>query len=239
MVFGIRAVEEAIAAGKEIEKVFIKKGLQGTLFQGFLDDVRANDIPFQFVPIEKLNRITRKNHQGIIAMISPVVYQNIEQLIPMLYDEGKTPFILILDHLTDIRNFGAVARTAECAGVDAIIIPESGGAPINGDAIKTSAGALHSIPVCRVANLGAIAEFLKNSGLKLVAATEKGAEDYDKVDYSGPLALVMGAEDTGVSSQLLEMSDVRTKIPIMGEIKSLNVSVAAGVLMYEILKSRK
>ena len=239
MVFGIRAVEEAIAAGKEIEKVFIKKGLQGELFQRFLDEVRANEVPFQFVPMEKLNRITRKNHQGVIAMISPVVYQNIEQLVPMLYDEGKEPFVLILDHLTDIRNFGAIARTAECAGVHAIVIPERGGAPINSDAIKTSAGALHTIPVCRVNSLNTTADFLKNSGLKLVAATEKGAEAYDNVDYSGPLALIMGAEDTGVSSQLLAMSDIKSRIPILGDIQSLNVSVAAGVLMYEILKSRK
>ncbi len=239
MVFGIRAVSEALAAGKEIEKVFIKKGLQGELFQGFLDEVRANEVPFQFVPIEKLNRITRKNHQGVIAMISAITYQSIEQLIPMLYDEGKDPFILVLDHLTDVRNFGAIARTAECAGVDAIVIPEKGGAPINADAIKTSAGALHSLPVCRVNNLVLTVEFLKNSGLKMVAATEKGAEDYDKVDYSGPVALIMGSEDTGISSQVLKLADVRSRIPILGEIQSLNVSVAAGVLMYEILKSKK
>lgn len=239
MVFGIRAVSEAMAAGKEIEKVFIKKGLQGELFQSFLDEVRANNVPFQFVPIEKLNRITRKNHQGVIAMVSAITYQSIEQLIPMLYDEGKDPFILVLDHLTDVRNFGAIARTAECAGVNAIIIPERGGAPINADAIKTSAGALHSLPVCRVSNLVSTIHFLKNSGLKIVAATEKGAEDYDSVDYSGPVALIMGAEDTGVSPQLLQQADVRSKIPILGDIQSLNVSVAAGILIYEILKTKK
>jgi len=238
MVFGIRAVQEAIAAGKEIEKVFVKKGLQGDLFHGFLEMVRQNNIPYQFVPIEKLNRLSRKNHQGVIAMISPVVYQDIEQLVPMLYDEGKEPFILVLDHITDVRNFGAIARTAECAGVHAIVVPERGGAPINADAFKTSAGALHSIPVCRVNSLIEIVEFLKNSGLKIVAATEKGAVNYDEGDYNGPLTLVMGAEDTGISSDLLSLSDVRSKIPIMGEIESLNVSVAAGILMYEIRKSR-
>lgn len=238
MVFGIRAVQEAIAAGKEIEKVFVKKGLQGDLFRGFLEVVRQHNIPYQFVPIEKLNRLSRKNHQGVIAMISPVVYQDIEQLVPMLYDEGKEPFILVLDHVTDVRNFGAIARTAECAGVHAIVIPEKGGAPINADALKTSAGALHSIPVCRVQSLKAIVEFLKNSGLKVVAATEKGAVNYNEANYQGPLTLVMGAEDTGISSDLLALSDVRSKIPILGDIESLNVSVAAGILMYEIIKSR-
>lgn len=238
LVFGIRAVSEAIAAGKEIEKVFVKKGLQGELFQEFIEEVKNHKVPFQFVPIEKLNRISRKNHQGVIAIVSPVVYQDAEQLIQMLYDEGKEPFVLVLDELTDVRNFGAIARTAECVGVDAIIIPDRGSAPINADAIKTSAGALHTIPVCRTSSLFKTVEYLKNCGLKLVAATEKGAEAYDKIDYSGPVALIMGSEDTGISSQLLKIADVKSKIPIRGEIQSLNVSVAAGVLMYEILKCR-
>lgn len=238
MIFGIRAVQEAITAGKEVEKVFIKKGLQGSLFQSFLDIVREHNVPFQFVPIEKLNKITRKNHQGVIAMISPVSYQNIEQLVPMLYDEGKEPFVLVLDHITDVRNFGAIARTAECAGVHAIVIPDTGSAAVTSDAIKTSAGALHKIPVCRVRSLITTVEFLQNSGLKVVAATEKGAEAYDKVDYSGPVALVMGAEDKGVSTKILNAADAKSKIPILGEIESLNVSVAAGILMYEIIKSR-
>ncbi|WP_430815025.1 23S rRNA (guanosine(2251)-2'-O)-methyltransferase RlmB [Carboxylicivirga sp. RSCT41] len=239
MIFGIRAVQEAISAGKEIEKVMLKKGLQGTLFQNFLDLVRANNIPFQFVPIEKLNRITRQNHQGVIAMISPVTYQDAEQLIPSLFDEGKDPFVLVLDHITDVRNFGAIARTAECAGVDAIIIPETGAAAVTSDAIKTSAGALHTIPVCRVRSLISTVEFLQNSGLKVVAATEKGAIDYDKANYRGPIALVMGAEDRGVNPKILAAAEIKSKIPILGDIESLNVSVAAGILMYEIVKVRE
>jgi len=238
MVFGIRAVQEAINAGKEIEKVMIKKGLQGPLFQGFLDEVRAHNIPFQFVPIEKLNRVTRQNHQGVIAMISPVSYQNIEQLVPSLFDDGKEPFILVLDHITDVRNFGAIARTAECAGVDAIVIPETGAAAVTSDAMKTSAGALHTIPVCRVRSLISTVEYLQNSGLKVVAATEKGAIDYDKANYRGPIALVMGAEDRGVNPKILAAAEIKSKIPILGEIESLNVSVAAGILMYEIVKVR-
>lgn len=238
MVFGIRAVQEAIAAGKNIEKVLIKKGLQGSLFQKFLEVVRENNIPFQFVPIEKLNRTTRKNHQGVIALMAPITYQDIEQVLPMIYDEGKDPFILVLDHITDTRNFGAIARTAECAGVHAIVIPDTGAAAITADAIKTSAGALHSIPVCRVKSLISSVEFLKGSGLKIVSATEKGAEDYNQVNYRGPIALVMGAEDKGVHPKILDASDIKSRIPIMGEIESLNVSVAAGILMYEILKVR-
>jgi len=238
MVFGIRAVQEAILAGKEIEKVMIKKGLQGPLFQKFLDDVRSHNIPFQFVPIEKLNRTTRQNHQGVIAMISPVVYQDIEQVVPMLFDQGKEPFVLVLDHITDVRNFGAIARTAECAGVDAIIIPETGAAAVTADAMKTSAGALHIIPVCRVRSLISTIEFLQGSGLKVVAATEKGAVDYDKANYRGPIALVMGAEDRGVDPKILNAAEIKSRIPIIGEIESLNVSVAAGILMYEIVKKR-
>ncbi|WP_430809366.1 MULTISPECIES: 23S rRNA (guanosine(2251)-2'-O)-methyltransferase RlmB [unclassified Carboxylicivirga] len=238
MVFGIRAVQEAISAGKEIEKVMIKKGLQGTLFQNFLDDVRANNVPFQFVPMEKLNRLTRQNHQGVIAMISPVSYQNIEQLLPTLFEEGKDPFVLVLDHITDVRNFGAIARTAECAGVHAIVIPDTGAAAVTADAIKTSAGALHSLPVCRVRSLISAVEFLQASGLKIVAATEKGAIDYDKANYRGPVALVMGAEDKGVHPKILNTADVKSRIPILGEIESLNVSVAAGILLYEMVKVR-
>lgn len=239
MVFGIRAVQEAISAGKEIEKVLIKKGLQGTLFQKFLDEVRNHNIPFQFVPIEKLNKLSRQNHQGVIATIAPVVYQDAEKIIPMLFDEGKEPFVLVLDHITDVRNFGAIARTAECAGVDAIIIPETGAAAVTSDAMKTSAGALHTIPVCRVRSLISTVEFLQMSGLKVVAATEKGAVNYNEANYRGPIALVMGAEDRGVNPKILAAAEIKSKIPILGEIESLNVSVAAGILMYEILKVRQ
>ncbi len=238
-VFGIRAVEEAIDAGKEIDKLFIKKGLQGDLFRGFFKKVKELGIPFQFVPVEKLNRITRKNHQGVIAFISSITYHNIEQIIPTLYEEGKEPFILVLDGVTDVRNFGAIARTAECAGVNAIVVPARGGAPVNADAIKTSAGALHLIPVCRVDDLTGTVRYLKDSGIKIVAATEKGADDYHKADYSGPKCLVMGAEDKGISYEILEMADIRSKIPLKGKISSLNVSVAAGIMLYEMLKLHK
>ncbi len=238
-VFGIRAVEEAVDAGKEIDKVLIKKGLQGELFREFFKKIKEHDIPFQFVPVEKLNRITKKNHQGVIAFISSITYHNIEQIIPTLYEEGREPFILVLDGVTDIRNFGAIARTAECAGVNAIVVPAKYGAPVNADAIKTSAGALHLIPVCRVNDITETVKYLKDSGIKIVAATEKGADDYREADYSGPKCLVMGAEDKGISYKILEIADIRSKIPLKGQIKSLNVSVAAGIMLYEMLKLTK
>jgi 23S rRNA (guanosine2251-2'-O)-methyltransferase len=190
------------------------------------------------VPGEKLDRITRKNHQGIIAYISAVEYANIEELMPLLFETGKTPLILILDGITDVRNFGAIARSAECAGVHAIIIPEKGAAQVNADAVKTSAGALLRIPICRVRRLSESLKFLKNSGLQVLAATEKGADYYYKVDMTLPTAIIMGAEDTGVYVENLKLADKNIKIPILGEIESLNVSVAASLIIYEAVRQR-
>ncbi len=237
-IFGLHSVIEAIRSGKEIEKILIKKGLQGELFEELMQEVKETDINTQRVPMERLNRITRKNHQGVVAFVSAVTYQNIEDVLIGLFEDGKNPLVLVLDGVTDIRNMGAIARTAECAGVHAIVIPEKGGAPINADAVKTSAGALHNIPVCRVKNLFKTVEYLKNSGLQIVAATEKAEGNYTEVDYSGPTAIVMGAEDKGVSSQISKICDQGAKIPIVGSISSLNVSVAAGVLIYEVVRQR-
>jgi 23S rRNA (guanosine2251-2'-O)-methyltransferase len=236
--FGIRSVIEAIRSGKEIEKVLIKKGLQGELFDELIETMKEAKISWQSVPVERINRATRKNHQGVIAFISAITYQDLENTLIGLFEEGKNPLVLVLDGVTDIRNMGAIARSAECAGVDLILIPEKGGAPINADAVKTSAGALHNIPVCRTKNLYKSVEYLQNSGLRIIAATEKGSEHYTKVDFTGPTAIVMGAEDKGVSSQILKICDAGAKIPIMGSIGSLNVSVAAGILIYEALRQR-
>ena len=236
--FGIRSVIEAIRSGKEIEKILVKKGLQGELYEELVETMKENNLAWQTVPVERINRATRKNHQGVIAFVSAITYHDLENTLIGLFEEGKNPLVLVLDGITDIRNMGAIARSAECAGVDAIVIPEKGGAPINADAVKTSAGALHNIPVCRVKNLYKAVEYLQNSGLKIVAATEKGSENYTQVDYSGPTAIVMGAEDKGVSGQVLKICDDRARIPIAGTIGSLNVSVAAGVLIYEVLRQR-
>lgn len=239
MIFGIRPVMEALEAGKEVDRILLQKGLRGDLFRELMDMVREHDIPLQIVPLDRLNRITRKNHQGIVAFLSQITYYQLEQVMPGVYERGKIPLVLILDHITDVRNFGAIARTAECSGVDAIVIPSKGSAAINEDAMKTSAGALNIIPVCRTDKLTDSIKFLKDSGLKVVAATEMGSTYYDEEDLKVPLALVMGSEDTGVSEGLLKMSDSLVKIPQEGRIGSLNVSVAAGVILYEAIRQRK
>ncbi len=239
MIFGIRPVLEAIDAGKELDKILLQKGLRGELFRELLDRSRMMDIPLQIVPIDRLNRITPKNHQGVVAFLSQISYYKLEQVMPGVYESGKTPLILILDHITDVRNFGAIARAAECSGVDAIVIPAKGAAAINEDAMKTSAGALNVVPVCRADKLQDAVKYLKDSGLKVVSATEKASVDYDEEDLGVPLALVLGAEDTGVSLPLLKLSDSLVRIPLAGKIGSLNVSVAAGILLFEALRQRK
>lgn len=238
MIFGLRAVLEALEAGKEIDKVLVKKDLQGDLAKELFTALKGTDIPTQRVPVERLNRITRKNHQGVIAFISAVSYQKAENLVPMLFEDGKNPFFLALDGITDVRNFGAIARTCECAAVDAILIPTTNSVSVNADAVKTSAGALHKLPVCRERNLTDTLRYLKECGFRLIAATEKGDYDYTKADYTGPLCIVMGAEDKGVSYDNLALCDEWVRIPMLGTIESLNVSVAAGILIYEAIKQR-
>lgn len=238
MIFGIRAVIEAAEAGKDIDKVLVKRELSGELFKELQEVLRRYEIPMQRVPVERIDRITRKNHQGVIAFTSAVTYQKLENIIPVLYEEGKNPFFVVLDGVTDVRNFGAIARTCEVAGVDALVIPARGSASVNADAIKTSAGALHSLPVCREQNLKDAVMFLKNSGIQVVAATEKAAKNYTEVDFSVPVAILMGSEDEGVSPEILRICDELVKIPQFGTIQSLNVSVAAGVMMYEVIRQR-
>lgn len=237
-IFGTRAVIEAIKAGKDIDKILVKKNIESELVSELFAELKGLEIPIQRVPVEKLNRITMKNHQGVIAYISAVTYQKIEDIIPSLYEEGKTPFILLLDGITDVRNFGAIARTCECAGVDAIVVPSTNSAGINADAIKTSAGALHKLPVCREKSLKEAIIYLKNSGVKVIAASEKSSNIYTGIDYNVPLAIVMGSEDTGVAAEHLRICDDLVKLPMQGSIASLNVSVAAGVLIYEVLRQR-
>lgn len=238
MIFGIRAVIEAVEAGKDIDKVMVKRELSGELFRELQDVLRRYEIPMQKVPVERIDRITRKNHQGVIAFTSAVTYQKLEQIVPFLYEQGKNPFILVLDGITDVRNFGAIARTCEVAGVDAIVIPSRGSVSVNADAIKTSAGALHTLPVCRENSLKEVIVFLKNSGIKVVAASEKAAHNYTETDLKDPVAIVMGSEDEGVSTDILRICDELVRIPQFGSIQSLNVSVAAGVMIYEVIRQR-
>ncbi len=237
-VFGTRAVIEALRAGKSIDKILIKNGLKNELFGELYQLIKENKIPFQYVPVEKINRITRKNHQGVIALISSIDFYRIEDILPSIFEKGQDPLLLILDQVTDVRNFGAIARSAECAGVHAIIIPEKGAARIGADAVKTSAGALNIVPVCRSSNLNLIVDFLKNSGIKIVAATEKASEIYTNSNMLGPLAIILGSEESGISNQLLRLSDDQVRIPIVGKIESLNVSVAASLMVYEAIRQR-
>jgi len=237
-VYGLYPVMEALNTGKEIEKIFIQKGLRGDTIGELMQMLKQRHIPYQFVPFEKLNRITRKNHQGVIATISPVVFYRIEDVLPGIYEEGKTPFVIVTDRITDVRNFGAILRTAECSGVNAVIMPSKNTAQLNSDTIKSSAGAIYKVPLCRSENLKNTLDFLKQSGLRIVAATEKAEQSCFDADLSGPLALLLGSEGEGISGEYLKKADLKVKIPLFGEIESLNVSVAAGVLMYEVVRQR-
>ncbi len=238
IIYGLRPVIEAINAGKEVEKVLIQTGLRSELFHDLRVLLAQNSIPYQFVPVEKLNRITQKNHQGIIAYISSITYGDIENIIPFLFDQGKSPLILILDRITDVRNFGAIARTAVCAGCDAIIIPYYNSVRVSSDAIKSSAGALHLVPVCRSNSLIKTVEFLKSCGLQIVACSEKTQQPYYKTDMAVPTAIIMGSEEDGITDILLKSADQKVKIPMAGEIASLNVSVACGIILFEACKQR-
>lgn len=237
-IYGLRAIIEAIREGRPIDKLFIKKDLGGELAAELFALMKQHRIVAQRVPVERLNRICRKNHQGAIAVMASVTYYNLGNLVTSLFDDGVLPFVVVLDGITDVRNFGAIARTAECCGVNALVIAEKGSVSVGGDAIKTSAGALHSLPVCRERSLASAVKFLKESGFKVVAVSEKANINYTLSDYTVPTALVMGAEDKGISPQVMELCDEKVSIPMFGHIGSLNVSVAAGVLMYEVVRQR-
>jgi 23S rRNA (guanosine2251-2'-O)-methyltransferase len=238
LIFGIRAVIEAINADKTIDKILLQKGLSNELFNQLRQALKGKDIPFQFVPPEKLKRITDKNHQGVVAYLAEVIYHDTEELLTRVFEKGKMPLVLILDRVTDVRNFGAIARSAECAGVDFIVIPSRGAAQINADAVKTSAGALHRIPVCREENLKNTIEFLKESGLQIVACHEKTETNVYDADFKKPTAIIMGSEENGISGEYIKRSDVQVKIPMWGNIASLNVSVATGIVLFEVVKQR-
>jgi 23S rRNA (guanosine2251-2'-O)-methyltransferase len=237
-IFGIHAVIEALKAKQSIDKIQINRELKADVTAEIRKLAKEQNVNVQAVPLEKINRITRKNHQGVIALMSPIEFHKIEDLLPGLFEQGKAPFIMVLDGLTDVRNFGALVRTAECVGVDAIVIPDKGSARVNSDAMKTSGGALTRVPICKVGILPGVVKFLQMSGLKVVGITEKAEESVFDQDFTEPLALVMGSEETGISNQILKRADHLAKIPMKGKIASLNVSVAAGVSMYEVLRQR-
>ena len=237
-IFGTRAVMEAILAKREIEKVFIQAGLNNDLIKELITLAKRNSVPFTFVPQQKLNSLSSKNHQGVVCVLSAVQYAALEDIIDKIYSEGKEPFLLILDRVTDVRNFGAIARTAECAGINAIVMGDKGNAPITGDAMKTSAGALSYLPVCRTNNMKKTIQYLKESGIQVIACTEKADKALYELDFKSPVALIVGSEEDGISTQLLKEADHVVKIPMRGKIESLNVSVATGIAIYEVLRQK-
>ncbi|MDR0206191.1 MAG: 23S rRNA (guanosine(2251)-2'-O)-methyltransferase RlmB [Bacteroidales bacterium] len=237
-IYGIRPILEAIESGKTIDKVFIQKGLHGDLFKDFFIKVRHRKIPFQYVPVEKINKITRSNHQGVVAFLSAIEYHSIFDIIPSIFEECRIPFIVILDKVTDVRNIGAIARSAECAGVDAIVLPLKGGAQLNEDAVKTSSGALLKMPICRHSNLVEVINFLKESGIEVIGIYEKAEKMYFNKDFTKPLCIIMGNEYEGIAWDYLRECNDSIKIPMMGTIESLNVSVATGIILFEVVKQR-
>lgn len=237
-IFGIRAIIEAVQAGKEIDKVFVQKDLQGDLMKELLKVLKQNGVNFSYVPVEKLNRLGNRNHQGAVASISPISFADLDELIATLLEENKKPLFIVLDGISDARNFGAIIRTAECTGVNGIIIPKQGSAPVNGDTVKTSAGAVFNIPICKVDHVKDAVFHLQSCGIKTVAATEKTNNNIYDIDFTEPVAIVMGSEDKGVNPSVLKVIDEKAKLPMFGTISSLNVSVACGAFLYEVVRQR-
>ena len=237
-IFGIRAVIEAINSGETIDKVFVQKGLKGELFLELDKLLRRHSINTSYVPIEKINRLSKNNHQGVVAQISPIEFHDLEHLVLNVIESGKTPLFLLLDQISDVRNFGAIIRTAECTGVNGIIIQKKGGAPVNGDTIKTSAGAVFNVPICKVDHIKDAMFYLQASGIKVIAATEKTDNSIYDVSFKEPCAIIMGSEGKGVSPSILKLADDKAKLPMYGSIGSLNVSVACGAFLYEVVRQR-
>lgn len=237
-IFGIRAIIEAINAKKEIDKVFIQSDAQSELMQELQKLIKKNSINFSYVPVEKLNRLTPNNHQGAVATIAPIAFQDLEKLIDTVIESGKKPLFLILDQLSDARNFGAIIRTAECTGVDGIIVQKQGSAPVNGDTVKTSAGAVFNVPICKVDHIKDAIFLLQASGIKTVAATEKTESNIYDISLNEGVAIIMGSEDRGVNPSVLKIVDEKAKLPMFGTIGSLNVSVACGAFLYETVRQR-
>ncbi|MBN1337876.1 MAG: 23S rRNA (guanosine(2251)-2'-O)-methyltransferase RlmB [Bacteroidales bacterium] len=237
-IYGLNPVTEALRSGRQVEKILIRKGIQPSKSGPVMAIAKEFDIPVQFVPVEKLNSITRNNHQGIVAFFSGIIYQKTEELVISAFERGEIPIFLLLDRITDVRNFGSIARSAECAAVNGIIIPSRGSALITADAVKASSGALNHVPVAREPNLNSTVKYLKDSGIQLIAATEKADKPYDLADYTLPTAIIMGSEEDGISPELLSLSDTQVKIPVEGKTLSLNVSVAAGILIFEARRQR-
>ncbi|MDE6140614.1 MAG: 23S rRNA (guanosine(2251)-2'-O)-methyltransferase RlmB [Alistipes sp.] len=237
IIFGIRPVAEAIESHKQIERLYIRKGAEGQLMTDLKDLCIRHRLRWQEVPVEKLNRLTRGNHQGVVAQIAAIEYVEVADILERV-PEDETPLIVVFDGVTDVRNFGGIARSAECAGVHGLIAPLKNSAPVNADAIKTSAGALNKIPVCRVGSIRNTLKALQAEGFQIVAATEKSRKLIYDADFRRPTVIVMGAEDTGISKEVLKLCDEQLAIPLIGSIESLNVAAAAAVMLFEVVRQR-
>ncbi|WP_027064837.1 23S rRNA (guanosine(2251)-2'-O)-methyltransferase RlmB [Maribacter sp. Hel_I_7] len=237
-IYGLRAIIEAVNSNEEIDKVFLQKGLKGDLMKELESLLRRNEINMVYVPIEKLNRLTKSNHQGAVANISPIAFHTLEDLVEKANEKEGPALFLLLDQLSDVRNFGAIIRTAECTGVDGIIVQKKGAAPVTADTIKTSAGAAYKVPIAKIDHLKDAVFYLQASGIKIVSATEKTDDSVYDVPFTDSIAIVMGAEDRGITPSILKASDYRAKLPLLGEIESLNVSVACAVFLYEAVRQR-
>jgi 23S rRNA (guanosine2251-2'-O)-methyltransferase len=237
-VYGVRSVIEAIRSGKQITKILIQKGLEKELNHELESEMKGKNFHMQYVPYQRLQRVTQNNHQGVVAYISPIEYQNLETVVAKCYDEDRVPFIMVLDRITDVRNFGAIARSAECFGADAIVIPGKGSVSITPDAIKTSAGALNSIPVCQVDQIADGIDILQSLGVQVYSCTEKGMEKPEDMDFKVPCAIVMGSEQDGITPKVIKRSNGVFQIPMAGSISSLNVSVSAGIAAFEVMRQR-
>lgn len=239
LIYGIRAIREAIQAGKTFDKLFVQKGLSGDLWLELRDELKENNVSYFAVPIEKINRLTRKNHQGVAGFISPIDFHSLPDVVQQVFESGEVPLFLILDSITDVRNFGAILRTAECAGAQAVILPFKGAASVNADSVKTSAGSIFNLAICKEHSLTRAASFLQSSGFQIVGCTEKTNQTIYSADFTVPTAIIMGNEEVGISNDLLEKADLNVTIPLMGKTESLNVSVATGVALYECIRQRQ
>lgn len=237
-IFGIYPIKEALASKIIFDRVFIQKGTASDKIESLVKELEKENIPVSSVPIEKLNKLTRGNHQGIVAITSPVAFFSLEEVVEKSIESKKTPLFLILDQITDVRNFGAILRTAECTGVDAVIIQKTGGAPVSGDTVKTSAGAIFKIPICKVDHIKDAIFYLQGSGITTIAATEKSKSDIYSLDLNKPLAIILGSEGKGISKSVLSLVNEKASLPVLGEINSLNVSVACGAFLYEVTRQR-
>ena len=236
-IYGIRAIMEAVNSGITVDRVFIQQDAQGELMRELFKILKSNQINYSYVPAEKLNRLTRNNHQGAIAIVSPVKFHNFEKMVDDALEKGN-PVFLLLDQISDARNFGAIIRTAACTGVSGIIVPASGSAPVNGDTVKTSAGGIFNVPIAKVPHLKDAIFYLQGSGITTIGATEKATGLLYDTNFTRPLALIMGSEDRGINPSLLKVIDEQVKLPMTGSISSLNVSVACGAFLYEVIRQR-